>query len=81
MGGLGMGLGFWGLALIVLFWGGLIALALWLVRGLFPTTNRPASPGDHGLSAREILDLRYARGEISREEYNLMRETISDGIA
>ena len=81
MGGLGMGFGVFGLVLMILLWGGLIALGVWLVRALFPSANRPpASPGDSGLGAREILDRRFARGEISREEYDLMRETISKGI-
>jgi putative membrane protein len=75
----GMGLGVFGLVLMILFWGGLIALAVWLVRGLFPSANRPpASPSEQNLGAREILDRRFARGEISREEYDLMRETISN---
>jgi putative membrane protein len=82
MGGLGMGLGVFGLVLMILFWVGLIALAVWLVRALFPSVNQPpASPSERSLSAREILDRRFARGEISREEYDLMKETISDGIA
>ncbi len=82
MGGLGMGFGFIGLVLMILFWGGLIALGIWLVRGLFPSANRPpASPSEQDLDAREILDRRFARGEISRAEYELMRETIRDGLA
>ena len=82
MGGLGMGFGVFGLLLMILFWVGLIALAVWLVRALFPSVDRPpASPRGHGLGAREILDRRFARGEISREEYDLMRETISNEIA
>ncbi len=82
MGGLGMGFGVFGLVLMILFWGGLIALAVWLVRGLFPSVNQPPSPlGEQNLDAREILDRRFARGEISREEYDLMRETISNEIA
>lgn len=77
---MGWGMGF-GLLFMLLFWGALIALGVWLVRGLFPSANRPpASPGVHNLSAREILDRRFARGEIGREEYDLMRETISEEI-
>jgi putative membrane protein len=76
-----MGMGF-GLLFILLFWGGLVVLAIWLVRSLFPSASQPpASASIRGLSAREILDLRYARGELGREEYDLMRETISDGIS
>ena len=82
MGGLGMGLSVFGLLLMLLLWVGLIALFVWLVRALFPSVNQPqAPPSDRGLRAREILDRRFARGEISREEYDLMRETTSDGIA
>ena len=82
MGGLGMGFGVFGLVLMILFWVGLIALGVWLVRALFPSANQPpASPNHRSLGAREILDRRFARGEISREEYDLMRETLSGGIA
>jgi len=78
MMGLGMGSGLFGLILMLLFWGGLIALAVWLVRSLFPQGARsPGQPGYREMNAREILDRRFARGEIDREEYDLMRETIS----
>ena len=78
MGGLGMGVG---LLFMLLFWGALIALGVWLVRALFPSAGQPpAPPTGRDLNAREILDRRFARGEISREEYDLMRETISEEI-
>ena len=72
MMGLGMGFGWFGLLFMFLFWGGLIVLAIWLVRALFPQTNVPASQQEP--TAIEILNLRYARGEISREEYHARRE-------
>jgi putative membrane protein len=76
-----MGFGIVGLLLMVLLWGGLIVLAVWLVRSLFPqATQPPAVSVGQGVSAREILDRRYARGEISREEYDLKKEAISDEI-
>jgi putative membrane protein len=81
MMGWGMGFGVVGLLLMILFWGALIAGAVWLVRGLFPHAGPPpAAPAGRDLSAREILDRRYARGEISHEEYELVRESISDEI-
>lgn len=74
-----MGIGGVGLLLMILLWAGLIALAVWLVRSLFPSVNRStAARESSGLSAREILARRYARGEINREEYESMREVISD---
>ena len=81
MMGFGMGFGIVGLLLMVFFWAGLIALAVWPVRGLFPTAGQtPSAPTDRGPSAREILDRRYARGEISREEYNWIKGSISNQI-
>jgi putative membrane protein len=76
MMGLGMGFGWFGLLFMFLFWGVLIALAIWLVRALFPQTNVPVSQQEP--TATEILNLRYARGEISREEYQARRETLRD---
>ncbi len=76
--GLGMGSGLAGLLLMVLFWGGLIALAVWLVRPLFPRVEKLAGQSSfRELDAQEILDRRYARGELDREEYDMMKETLS----
>jgi putative membrane protein len=73
-----VGFGFFGLLLMVLFWGGLIFGAVWLVRALFQggmsqtSGMRPERP----IGARETLDQRYARGEISRDEYETMRRDL-----
>ena len=75
MMGWGMGLG---LLFTVLVSGALVALAAWLIRVLFPSASQPpVSPTGHDLRADDILDRRLARGEISQEEYDLMRETLS----
>jgi len=75
MMGWGMGLG---LLLMVLFWGVLIVVAAWLIRVLFPPAGQPpAPPSGQDLNARDILDRRLARGEISQEEYDLMRKMLS----
>lgn len=72
MMGFGMGFGFIGLFFMLIFWGGLILGGIWLVKTLFDNTPRgPAVPRQP--SAREILDQRYARGEISREEYEQIK--------
>jgi putative membrane protein len=75
---MGFGFGIFGLLLMLIFWGGLIALAVWLVSALFPRGDQgtPTSPG-HDLSANEILDRRYARGEITREQYELMKQDLA----
>ena len=71
---LGVGFGFiW----MLLFWGGLIALAIWLVRLLFPSANKQNDAGSEASpSARNILKGRYARGELTAEEYQEMLQTI-----
>jgi len=70
----GMGLG--GGLLMVLFWIVLIAGAIWLVMAIF-NSGRSTSPGERDLSAREILDRRFARGEITRAQYDLMKRDLS----
>ena len=77
MMGMGLGFGVFGLLLMLLFWGGLIALAVWLASALFPRSNHETSTStDLDLSAQEILDRRYVRGEITRDQYELMKQDI-----
>jgi putative membrane protein len=80
MGGTGM-MGGFGFLLMLLFWGGVIALAVWLVSLLFPgaaghSTSTLDGNGRKGETALEILTKRYARGELSRQEYQQMREDL-----
>lgn len=73
-----LGFGFVGIVLMVLFWGALIAGAIWLVRTLFPSGQKwNKSEGPRELNASETLDNRYARGEIDREEYELKKGDLS----
>jgi uncharacterized membrane protein len=75
MMGFGMGIG---LPLMLVFWGLLIVGAAWLIKGVFSGGGRPL--GTSGESAasppREILDQRYSRGEIAREEYERIRQDL-----
>ena len=77
MAGFGMGFGALGMVFMFLFWGVLILLAVWLVKSLFSSNPQSQPPS---LSRREnpkdILDLRYARGEITKEEYELIRKDL-----
>ena len=63
-GGWGMGLGF---IFMLLFWGlvilGIAALIRWLMTQSSPSRSSPDK------SPLEIVQERYARGEIDREEY------------
>jgi putative membrane protein len=64
--------GGWMILMMVLFWGGTILLVMWGVRQF---TGRSQLSGDR---AMEILNERYARGEITDEEFESMRQTLSD---
>ena len=72
-----MWLGIGGILGMVLLWIGLVFLAVWLVRVIFTSPRPPDPRAHHPPTAREILDQRYARGDISREEYELMKKDIS----
>jgi putative membrane protein len=67
-----------GLVLMILLWGGLVLLAVWLVRALFPSARQSQRKrANEDRNPVRILDRRYAQGEIGREEYDLMKETLS----
>ena len=61
-----------------LFWGGLLILIAWVVVRIFPRRsedNRLEAPRD---SAEEILRERFARGDISAEEYEKSMKALRD---
>jgi len=55
----------------VLIVGGIVAAVVWGI-GNSAEPQNPAGPSN----AREILDARYARGEITRDEYQQMRRDV-----
>ena len=76
MWGIGMGLG--GGLVMVSFWGALIVGAVWLARSLFPNGQHPSASSTRlEASAEDILKQRYARGEISKEQYDQMQRDLS----
>jgi len=64
------------LAMMVLFWGLLVAAVVWIVR----SSDRGETGGDRALSvtasAREVLSERFTRGEIDEEEFLRRRELL-----
>jgi H+/Cl- antiporter ClcA len=65
--------------LLILFLGGLVAVVTWLVVRIFPKVRgdeRPEAPRD---SAEEILRERFARGEITAEEFQRSLEILRGG--
>ncbi|MHB8136291.1 MAG: SHOCT domain-containing protein [Anaerolineaceae bacterium] len=55
---------------IMFFWVILIVLAVLLVRGLFQSKQSTRKNVD--LTPKQIIEQRYARGEIDQEQYLLM---------
>jgi putative membrane protein len=78
MTGIGMGLGGIGIIFMILFWGGLIFGGVWLVKSLFNAGqgNQTGLAAPRQSSAQELLDQRYARGEINREQYETMKQDL-----
>ncbi len=77
--GFGMmnGFGFGGL-LSIIFWVAIIALAVWLISSLVSRPNsQPPSNLPAAESALDILKKRYARGEITKEQYDEVRRDLS----
>lgn len=68
----------WGISMMVLFWFGLIVTILLVVRaidgGRGDDRRRVDAPER---DAGEILDARFARGEISKEEYEERSRVLS----
>ena len=68
------GMGWWmvfGWVWLVVFWGGLIALIVWGIKKL---TERGGSTQKH--HPLDVAKERYAKGEISREEFNQLKKDL-----
>jgi len=62
---------------MLIFWGLLIFLSIWLVKQLFQT-GTAHHPDDHlPMTGNEILDHRYRRGEINEEQYRQMKKDLN----
>jgi putative membrane protein len=77
MTGFGMGWGgLWMMLFMLLFWILILGGAVWLLAALFPrvrSTHDEERPADTALT---ILQERYARGELGKEEFEAMRRDL-----
>lgn len=64
--------GFWDFTLMFAFWALIFAVAYLAIRALVD----PANDSERRSRAEDVLDERFARGEISAEEYRERRETL-----
>jgi len=62
--------------LMVAFWGGLILLAIWGVRRLFPRATDTTLVLQTDDDALETLRRRYAAGEINADEFEQRRASL-----
>lgn len=75
---MGFGFGGFGFILMAVFWVTIIALAMWVLGKIFPRVTGSSSlhsdqwRNDLSLSPQEILMQRYARGEVSKAEFDEM---------
>lgn len=75
-GGYGIGMGIVGGLFMLLFWGLIIIGLVLLVRWLWNQPRHGTSSG--GIEAPlDILKRRYARGEITKEEYDRMKQDLA----
>jgi putative membrane protein len=78
-GGYGLIGGIIGLLVTIAILVGLVLLVVWAVRRITSSQHGflpPMSQNANQLSASEILAQRYARGEITREQFKQMQEDI-----
>ncbi len=60
------GYGFGGMLFMIIFWAAIIWLIVWIVKEA--TKNKE--------SASELLEKRYAKGEITKKQYQEIRKTL-----
>lgn len=77
--GWGMGGGGWAWFVVPLLLVVIVLLVAMLARGSGGRTRTPPSGGTGQTRAREILDERYARGELTDEEYRERRRHLEGG--
>jgi putative membrane protein len=73
-----------GIVYMLVFWAVVIGLAIWLLGHLFPrgtddaTSHSGRRNHDRSESPLDVLKRRYARGELSQEEYDKIRSDLRD---
>ena len=73
----GMGTYGWiGMVGMLVFWFGLIALVVWAISRTIGMRGPAVSDGPREDSAQRILAERYARGEISDDEYRKAKDVL-----
>ena len=73
----GFGFGIGGFLVMVLIWILLIVGAIWLIKALFSgDISRSSGNNKQEEQAIDILNKRYASGELNRDEYEVMKQDL-----
>ena len=73
----GWGMGWFGMIFMIIFWGLIIVGLVLLIRWLIQNTSGKGQTGVRtGSNALDILKERFAKGEISRDEFESMKKDI-----
>ena len=79
MNGFGWGGFLIGGLVMLLFWGGVIALAFFAIRGILTSGKGASDPAETDSGrALQILKECYARGEIDQEEFQRIKADLKD---
>ncbi len=76
MGGFGIMMLFGGL-LFILFWVAVIGGGIWLIVTLTRGTHTTVGSSVSGQTSLDILKTRYAKGEITKEQFEEMKRDLS----
>ena len=68
-----------GTLMMLVFWGGLVAVIVLGVRALGGSSGR-RSEDAHVPDAKTVLETRFARGEISREEFEQRKRVLESSM-
>ncbi len=79
MWNVGDGMGWWkiwGGLMTILFWGAIIGLVVWEIQALTKresSQTQPSRPGAPQSAALDIAEERYARGDVTRTEFEQIK--------
>ena len=81
MGGWSLGWGIFGMLMMVAFWGAIILLVVFAIRGsVFRGDQVAMTRPPQQDRAMTILQERYARGEINRDDFEERRRALNDPL-
>ena len=72
----GWGMGWFGMIFMLVFWVLVIVGLVFLIKWLIQTTSSGKTDGRTGPKAIDILKERYARGEVSKDEFETIKQDL-----